>query len=152
MSPPGPRENLAVLGAALAGLAYLLAVQLAFLSMPFTDEVLWVWALRARAAAAAGRLDALLLDPEWWFGLAVPASVLVTGSVGAYAYIGDRNPVPGLLAAGFLAGLFTTEVVFAGRFEWALLYLLASPVVAAVAVVTHLAVDGAGKRPITRRT
>jgi hypothetical protein len=115
--------------------------------MPVTDEALWVWALRARAAAAAGRLDVLLPDPEWWFGLAVPASVLVTGSVGAHAYIGDRNPV---LAVGFLAGLFTTEAGFAGRFEWALLYLLASPV-AAAAVVTHLA-GGADERPITRRT
>jgi hypothetical protein len=135
--PLSPRRSVAFRRALLVGIAYLLAVQLAFSLMPFTSETLWIWLPLAVEALEAGRPTAILVNPEWWLAVAFPVSVLSLGTLGAYAAFGYENPIPAALAGGLLVALYLTEVIFAGRFEWALLYVLAAPLVAGLAAITH---------------
>lgn len=129
-----PRGRPETLQAALAGVAYVLAVQLAFLLMPFTSETLWLWPLGLLEAVDRGALVQFLTEWEWWLALAFPMAVFAIGHLGTYAYLVDRNPLPALLGIGYLAALYLTEVVFMGRFEYAILYVLLAPLLALVSL------------------
>lgn len=118
------------LQAALMGVAYVLAVQLAFLIMPFTSETLWLWPLGLLEAVDRGSLVQFLTEWEWWLALAFPMAVFVLGHRGTYAYLVDRNPLPALLGIGYLAALYLTEVVFMGRSEYGILYVMLAPIFA----------------------
>jgi hypothetical protein len=132
-------ERPETLQAALVGVAYVLAVQLAFLIMPFTSETLWLWPLGLLEAVDRGSLVQFLSEWEWWLALAFPVAVFVLGHLGTYAYLVDRNPIPALLGIGYLAALYLTEVVFMGRFEYAILYVLLGPIFALLSLtVVHV--------------
>lgn len=129
-----PRGRPETLQAALAGVAYVLTVQLAFLLMPFTSETLWLWPLGLLEAVDRGARVQFLTEWEWWLALAFPMAVFAIGHLGTYAYLVDRNPLPALLGIGYLAALYLTEVVFMGRFEYAILYVLLAPLLALVSL------------------
>ena len=133
-----PRHEAAFLQSVLIGVAYLLAVQLAFLIMPFTSEMLWLWAFGAVEAISNDRLIAFLTSGEWWLALAFPIGIFGLGTVAAYAYLGYENPWPAVIAAGFLGLFYLTEVVWMGQFEYAILYIAVTPLVALFALVGHV--------------
>ena len=128
----------AFLQALLVGAAYVLAVQLAFLLMPFITETLWIWAFGLAEAIGRGQLGSFLADPEWWLALAFPIGIFALGVTAAYAYLAYANPWPAVVAGGFLVSFYLTEVVFVGAFEYAILYILLTPLLAVVAVAAHL--------------
>ena len=134
------RDRTAAVRAALVGVAYLLAFQVAFLVMPFTSEALWLWPLGLTEAFGRGLegVVAFFTGGEWLLAFVIPIAVFVLGFAAAYSYLVDRNPVPAVIAGGFLAVFYLTEVVFAGQFEYAILYLAAIPVAALLAVAGHL--------------
>lgn len=136
--PLRPRNPRAFRQSVAVGVAYLLAVQVAFLLMPFTSETLWLWALGAAEAFQYGRGLSFLADPEWWLALAFPSSVLTLGTLGAYSALTTDDPVPAVVAGAFLAGLFGTEVFL--RTEYAILYVILAPVAAVASVAAHLLV------------
>ena len=125
---------------ALAGLGYLLAVQAVFALMPFRTETPWLWLLQLLEGVQRGEPLAVLADPEWWLGLSFPVSLVALGALGAYAYLEAENPLPAAVAAVYLTSLIVTELVFVGRFEYAILYIVLAPVVAILAAALHLVV------------
>lgn len=133
-----PRHQAAFQRAILIGIAYLLAVQLAFLIMPFTNETLWLWPLGFAEAIANGEVGAFLTNGEWWLALAFPIGIFTLGVLAAYSYLAYSNPWPAVVAGGFLTGFYLTEVVFAGRFEYAILYVALTPILAAIAILAHV--------------
>lgn len=133
-----PRYKPAFLQSVLVGLAYLLAVQLAFFIMPFTNETLWLWTFGAAEAVSNGRFIAFLMSGEWWLALAFPIGIFGLGTVAAYAYLGYENPWPAVIAGGFLGLFYLTEVVLMGQFEYAILYIAVTPLVALIALVGHV--------------
>lgn len=134
-----PRNRPAFLQAVLVGLAYILAFQLAFLVMPFTTETLWLFAFGLAEAISRGDLVRFFLHSEWWLALAFPIGIFVLGLTAAYAYLAYANPWPAVVAGGFLVLFYITEVVFMGRFEFAILFVAVTPVVALIAIAIHLA-------------
>jgi len=133
-----PQHEAELLQSVFTGIAYLLAVQLAFLIMPFTSETLWLWAFGAAEAVSNGHLIAFLTSGEWWLALAFPIGIFGLGAVAAYAYLGYENPWPAVIAGGFLGLFYLTEVVLMGQFEYAILYVAVTPIVTIIALVGHV--------------
>jgi len=133
-----PHHRPAFLQAVLVGVAYVLSVQLAFFLMPFTTETLWLWLFGLTEAMSRGQLGAFLASGEWWLALAFPIGVFTLGVTAAYAYLAYENPWPATVAGGFLAVFYLTEVVFVGSFEYAIIYVALTPLLAVVAIAAHL--------------
>lgn len=129
--PSGRTETLQ---AALVGVAYMLAVQLVFLLVPFTSETLWLWPLGLLEAVDRGALVQFLTEWEWWLAPASPVAIFAIGHLGTYADLVEQNPMPALLGIGYLAALYLTEVVFMGRFEYAILCVMLAPILALVSL------------------
>lgn len=133
-----PNDRPAFLQAVLVGVAYVLAVQLAFFLMPFTTETLWLWAFGVAEAIGRGQLAGFVASAEWWLALAFPVGVFALGVTAAYAYLAYVNPWPAVVAGGFLVSFYLTEVVLTGTFEYAILYVAMTPLLAVIAITVHL--------------
>ncbi len=144
-----PRHQTEFWQAVLIGGAYVLAVQLAFLVMPFTTETLWIGVLGLWEAINYGHLLGFLMSGETWLAFAFPLCLFTLGGLAAYAYLAYQNPVPAVIAGVFLTLLYTTEVVYAGRFEYAILYVAVTPVITLFAIGSHLLAPQRRHRAIT---
>lgn len=133
-----PRDRQAFLQAVLVGIAYVLVFQLAFFLMPFTTEALWLFAFGLAEAISRGQPSAFFASGEWWLALAFPIGIFALGLVGAYAYLAYTNPWPAVVAGVFLAIFYLTEVVFMGTFEYAILFIAMTPLVALLAIAIYL--------------
>ena len=125
-----------LLQSGLVALAYLLAFQVVFVWIPFTTETIWLWAFGLAEAASAGRLSGFFLNPEWWLALSFPIALVLMGGLAAYAHIVDGNPIPALIAGGYLVAFVGSELLLG--MELVLLFILLAPVGAVVAGIAHI--------------
>lgn len=133
----GVRDRRAWWQAVLAGGVYVLVFQVAFYLMPFTTETLWIWAFGITEAIENEQVIAFVTSWEWWLAFVFPVSVFCLGALSWYSARVDGNYVPGMFAFGLVGALYLTEIVFVGRYEYALLYIVSTPVVALVAIASH---------------
>lgn len=131
------RDRTAGWQSVLAGGVYVLVFQVAFYLMPFTTETLWIWAFGIGEAIENEQVIGFFASGEWWLAFVFPVSVFVLGALSWYASRVDENYVPGILALGLVGALYLTEIVFMGQYEYALLYILITPVVAVVALASY---------------
>lgn len=65
----------------------------------------------------------------------VPRRRLHPGSVWVYSHLVDGNPWPGIIVGGFVGVFYLTEIVYPGVFEFAILYVAVTPLLALLAIV-----------------
>ncbi len=124
----------------VGGAVYVALMQVLLIYSGFTTEVMWLWPLGLAEAWEAGRVTGFLGSAEWWLAFMFPVSVAALGFLATYSYLRSRSFLSAAVAAVYIAAFAFTE--FALGLEWGILFVLAAPIAAAVALLVHLAGEG----------
>ncbi len=121
--------------AAVGAAVYVALMQIVLLLGELTGEITWLWPLALADGWEQGMVTGFLGSAAWWLAFAFPISVTVLGYVASYSLLETRSLDAAAVALLYLVLFALSEAVLS--LGLGVPFVLASPVVAAVAFLLH---------------